>query len=292
MSADGFDFNKPPDEAREQIGIQLWQALFPRIDDLAEKLRGPYMHVEPGSSLRVDDRYLGRWRGGGLHVSAMIASLDALSTVRMVLASGTLPMTGLYPMLRAAIENAALALYLLGPEKRDERLLRAYGIAAEEAKYQCTFLDSLGEDGRPRAARIQAEIRILVRKRGSLGDSADFRPTADSNTNIVTMADTMLRLDPALSPGVRMPLVAIWQLLSGMSHAKQWALITSLHRTEAIVNDEDGTAYVKMTSGTELVAVVLSRAIEVLEGALRLYGRRARSWSALPEDSADARESH
>ncbi|ANF31884.1 hypothetical protein A0130_09545 [Leifsonia xyli] len=287
MSVDAFDFNKPPNEERERLGIALWAQTYPRIDDLETKLNGPYMLVQAGSTLAVDDRFLGRWRAGGLQGGAMAASLDALLTARMVLEAGTLPMTALYPVFRAAIENASLAIYLLSPDARDDRLVRAYGIAADEAQKQFAFQASLGQDGASARDQILSEIRNLVEARGTLGDAKAFRPMNSTHTLIVKSADEVIERDPAIAHHQRMPLVAIWQLLSGMSHAKQWALITALHRTEAIVNEEDQTAHVKLTSGTELVALVMNRAVEALEVALRFHGRRSKTWTALPEDTAD-----
>ncbi|WP_426625347.1 hypothetical protein ACPPVW_04565 [Leifsonia sp. McL0607] len=287
MSVDAFDFNKPPDEERERLGIALWAQMFPTIDELRAKLDGPYMLVQPGSTLDVDDQFLGRWRAGGLQGGAMAASMDALLTARMILEAGTLPITALYPVFRAAIENASLGIYLLSPDARDERLVRAYGIAADEAHKQFEFQKSLGQDWTESRDQLLAEIRDLVRARGTLGDAEAFRPTGSSHTRIVTSADRVISSDPALPHNDRMPLVAVWQLLSGMSHAKQWALVTALHRTEAIVNEADQTAQVRMTSGTELVALVLLRAVEALEVALRLHGKRSKTWTALPEDTAD-----
>lgn len=109
----------------DDMGMQLLRAYLPRIDEATEKLRGPYTAViEPRSCLQLDDRYLGTWRGGAsLAQGAMGAAVDALQTLKFVaIENGVMPMTALYPILRAVVESAALAVYLLSPPSRDERL--------------------------------------------------------------------------------------------------------------------------------------------------------------------------
>jgi len=109
-ASEQFSFNRSLGAESEELGVKLWQQLFPRISEIQAKLDGPYAAVvEERSSLRLDDRYLGAWRGGGLHRGAMATAADALRTVQSILKANEVPMTALYPLLRAAVENASLA---------------------------------------------------------------------------------------------------------------------------------------------------------------------------------------
>lgn len=275
----------------ERFGVQVWLSLFPRIEEAERKLHGEYVQVvEDRSSLALDDRYLGAWRTGNLHTSAMSASLDALLTIKGVLQSNVLPMTALYPMLRAAIENAALAIYLLAPEARDERLRRTYIVAADDAKWRSAFEESLGKEGaRERRQRVGDEIRDLIATRPSFGNGGSTRLEMPTYTELIAHADAVMVADPAVAFDHQMSLVAWWQLLSGLSHGKSWAMIEALERSEAIVDHENESAHLKMTSSTASVALALMRGVETLEAALRLYGIRSKSTWAVPEDAEEPR---
>jgi hypothetical protein len=284
-----FDFNQSVLAEHEELGVRLWQTLFSRITEIQEKLDGPYTSViEERSSLRLDDRYLGAWRGGGLHRGAMATASDALRTVQSILAQDEVPMTALYPLLRAAVENASLAIYLLSPVDRDTRLLRSYQVADDDAKWRAVFATSLGkEHAWVTRMRSKAKILILARSRHSLGSPRAMKLGAPKYGDMVALADAAIALDPAVPTPGGLSLLAWWQLMSGMSHGKQWALIAALERSDAIVDVNDESAQVKLTSSTLVVGIALQRAVETLETALRLYGQRSKAAWAQPEDARE-----
>jgi len=289
-----FEFNRTMNPSTEGMAVAIWRALFPRIKETEAKMTGEYVAVvEDRSTLRYDDRYLGRWRTGALHVTGISAAVDALRMVQTILepvAEGkdALPMSALYPVLRSAIESASLAIYLLAPDDRDERLRRSYLIAADDAKYKSMFASTMGTANAAEVReQIQDEIRDLIGTRPSLGDPAAFRFVGVSYGDMVEKAEQAIAVDPVIEQRQRMPLLGMWQLLSGLSHAKQWSFISSMERSEAIVDADNQTAHVKMTSSAATIAVVLERAVEALEVALRLYGRRSNDHWAQPEDSTE-----
>jgi hypothetical protein len=286
---DGVRFNRSLEVGDPGTGVALWQMMFPRIDEIGKKMQGEYVAVvDPGSSLGLDDRYLGTWRNGGLHVSALNAAYDSLVAIRTLLETGELPMTALYPMLRAAIENASLAIYLLESKDRDERLLRSYRIADDDAKWRCVFATETGtEHAWVTRMLVRVEIEKLIKLRPSLGDPRKAKLGSPKYGDMVELAEAAVIADPAIKTDKRTPLLAWWQLMSGVSHGKAWAMIAVLERSEAIVDEENETAYVKMTSSTVVIGLALMRAVEVLETALRLYGQRSKATWAQPEDATE-----
>ena len=128
QGSDSFPFNRSIAQGCEQMTVTLSQLTFMRTAAPKAKLDGVYLQVaEDRPSLRLDDRYLATWRTGCLHVAAMQVAVDSLLPVQAILETviaGTaiLPMSGLYPVLRAAIESEALPIFLLDPDDRDERL--------------------------------------------------------------------------------------------------------------------------------------------------------------------------
>lgn len=288
-----FEFNRAISPDSEEVGIALLRLLFPRIAEAEAKLKGEFVAVvDDRSSLRLDDRYLGRWRTGSLHGTAMSASVDALMAVQTILepvltGAGDLPMSALYPVLRAALESASLAIYLLEPASRDERLRRSYLVAVEDAKYHDKFQESMGNPNSRQKAVAQEEIRALIATRPSLGAPADFQFTVVSYSDTVIKAEAAITADPAMRPSARMALLAWWKLLSGLSHGKQWAFVEAMERSEAVVDVENQSAHMRMTSSVAVVALVTQRAMETLEIALHLYGRRSRVTWAEVEDAIE-----
>ena len=277
----------------EELAVRLMQLMFPRIEDAWQKLDGVYVQVvEPRSSLRLDDRYLGRWRSGGLHVTAMFAAVDALMAVQTILkpviaGTGSLPMSALFTMIRAEIESASLAIYLLEPLDRDERLRRSYLVAAEDAKYLSTFGEALGRETNTVRADAQAHIRELLATRPSIEAGAPFAFERVQYSDLVENADAVMAADPATPKVERMALIAWWKLLSGLSHGKQWAFVELMERSEAVVDEANESAYVKLTSSAAGVAIPLQLAVEALEAALRLFGHRSKEAWNQREDASE-----
>jgi hypothetical protein len=289
-----FNYNRSLGQDSEALAIAIWQSLFPRIQETASKMQGVYVAVvDDRSSLRLDDRYLGRWRTGSLHVTAMSAAMDALLAVQTILepvisGEGALPMSALYPVMRAAIESASLAIYMLEPRLRDERLRRSFLVAAEDAKYHGSFADAMGKTNNgAMTAEAKAEIRLLIATRPTMGAPEEFQFDAVTYSGLVENAEAVIAADPAVPARDRMSLLAWWKLLSGFSHGKQWAFAEAMERSEAIVDEENQSAHLKMTSSAGAIAVCLERAVETLETALRLYGQRSKADWNQPEDALE-----
>ncbi|HTL41781.1 MAG TPA: hypothetical protein VL294_09930 [Pseudolysinimonas sp.] len=274
----------------DNMGMQLLGTYVPRIEEATEKLRGPYTTViEPRSSLRLDDRFLGTWRGASLAQGAMGAAVDALQTLKFVaIENGVMPMTALYPLLRAVLESAALAIYLLSPPSRDERLRRSYLVAADDARLRSVYETERGStSATEKLEEVRAEIRELIGARGTPGEPPAFRFARVEYSDLVAKASAVLDADTAVRIESEMSLLALWQLLSGLSHAKQWAMIEVLERSEAVVNEADASAHVRLTTSPAVIAVFLERALQAIECALRLWGRRSHAWTAEPEDVSE-----
>lgn len=289
FSADPWVSEESPEQ--EATALALLEVAWRRLDDIDTYLSGPTMKIDPGSSLALDARHLGPYRGGGLYRSALNSSFDALRTVRLILdrEDRTYPMSGLYPLLRAGLENAALAAYLLGPKERDERLLRAWNEIAGEVRLQHKFSSHFDiERADTRRERWRTEINELLRSRPSVERTAT-QLRQEQISAVVDEADAIVRSDPA---SVRlqhaMPLLAIWQLLSGLSHGRHWAAFTALARSSPVPTVDDNIVTVQMTTRAGVVSMALLRAVMTLETAIHLHAQRARVWLRQPEDAEEA----
>lgn len=279
-------YNRQGTPEEEIIGRQLLEAQFPRLDEIHAQIDGPYMEVEPRSSLAIDDGYLGAYRGGMLQRGPINASWDALNTVRLVLKSNELPMTGMYPLLRAAIENAALAVWTLHPIARDERLSRLFKLIAGESHDQSKYTTTTGSNSKDLKKKIDDDLRNLIAARFEVeAEKAIFDPNSRRITDILSYCDSVMpNPDTANKSGSAL---AYWQLFSGLSHGKQWAFIATLDRSGAVVNAENEMAHLKQTSSTRVIAVGFSKGFKALEFALQCFGQGARAWTAQPEDAEE-----
>lgn len=279
---------------QEATALRLLDVAWSRLDDVERYLKSASMRIDPGSSLALDGRHLGPYRGGGLYRSALNSSFDALQTVRLLLDRDdrVFPMSGLYPLLRSGLENAALAAYLLAPDSRDERVLRAWNEISGEVKLQHKFSAHFDQGQADRTRdRWGEEIERMLRSRPQIEQTA-IRLRQASVTDVVAAADLIVRSDPA---SVRlqhaMPLLAIWQLLSGLAHGRHWAAFAALARSNPAPTVDETIVTVQMTTRAGVVSMALLRAVMTLETATHLHARRARYWLRQPED-AEENEAH
>src|SRR5690349_15715455 len=102
-------------------------------------------HVFDGSALCGDDR-----RSAPYHVSheawqRLDSAVDHLFALKVLIAdAGVLPTYAPFTLLRAAIENAASAVWLLDPSSRSERVLRRLRLEAANAKNSDRAVSLLG----------------------------------------------------------------------------------------------------------------------------------------------------
>jgi len=271
----------------------LLAAYWLRVDGAAEKIRGGYLlDVEDKSSLRIDSRFLGAWRNGYLPVGALTAALDALETLRaLIVDAKSIPMLGAYPVIRAVFETSATAIFLLAPNKRNDRLRRAYQVAANDARLRHTF--EVGRAGRDKGGKeradeklegVRGEIRLLVKSRKSMGAADKFLfPTLRYSTQVARV-DGVLASDPAVTITSEVSCLSMWQLLSGLSHGEEWAKLEALERSGAVEDVADESAFLRLTTSPAVIAWFLERALVMLECALRLYGRRTvNAWNQLED---------
>ena len=279
-------------ESTEQTGLAILRAQRPRIELAFTRLNdGGYMYTEPRSTLALDDPYLGQWREGALHRVAISAAVDGLLAVQSIIEGAAdgrndLPMTALYPILRSIIENASLALYLIEAEDRDERLLRSFRSMADDATRARQYRESRGiAEAQAIYERDIEHIDALIAARPMLSALPARRLPLPKYTDSVKDADAFLLADPALDRTSGFKLIAFWQLLSGLSHGRAWAMVEALERSNAVVDPATRTGTVTMTTSVAAVAAIMQGGLELVESVVRLYGRRSTADHALPADA-------
>lgn len=246
--------------------------LAPRTDRLQERLTKPESAaVAPGSPLAGDNTASRPFQLSHAAYFAIVHAADNLHALRLLTVRETGPnhLTvvthpyAAYPLLRAALENASMAVWLLAPSNRDARLTRRFRLLLKDAKNGDEEAALLGHEAATHAKRLDRMEPILT-----------ARPTISLNEcknvpgfrSIVRQAAEGHDSDPVAA-------VAVWKLLSGLTHGDVWASQTATERDEVSVS-EDGVVTMKTTSSIANIANMTAYVFTFVEAAVRLYDLR------------------
>ena len=187
-----------------------------RIEELAGAVSGGLPDIEVGSPLYDDDAATTPLHLSHAAWTAVTIATDHLIAYRalIVKAQQTQPWAH-HTLLRAAIENAATAVWLVAPAQRSDRVERRLRLAttdiAESAAAQ--KLHHLRAPSGRTAVQRQNQVANLARRAG-LGGTMKWRGYAP----VIREA----------AGGAHMPpdtLELAWRLGSGLAHGRSWASI-------------------------------------------------------------------
>jgi len=255
--------------ASDSLSAEDAEAAFRQLQSDMDRLMesGQTTHqwpIEAGSPLAGDDRASRPFQVSHAASASLGAALDHLHALTtLVVGTRTIHARAPYALARAAIENAATALWLVEPQTRSERVLRTLRLHAADAR------DGAKASGDLHTLQIiplqdrLAELRALA---AAVGGSLDDGPRT-TVTDIVKAADSLLDTDFSAGP------LGAWRVFSGFSHGRPWALAAfSDQEREAIGN---GLVQVTSRSSLNRVLYAASIAADVFNLAAETYMRRA-----------------
>lgn len=226
-----------------------------RIREEFEKKAG--QRAEKGGDLAADEeRFPEIW-------ATSLAQRGLAHACECIEAAGALMLNGVwsypqYALLRAAYESAGATVWLLVPEDTDTRLARLIYQHRESWKYSSkaysgTPLDDGGEhEERQRwATDVAARLQINL----SQGNPRGYEKLIESIDDL---------------PGRPESLLTAWQLCSGVSHAKTWALNTVIVQVESTELYEHGRL-VACEPDLDLFLTMLRTARRAVQYAAVLY---------------------
>ncbi|MFB7124287.1 hypothetical protein [Kitasatospora sp. NPDC056273] len=267
-----------PDEIDETAVLHALLRHFERVALLGERTAGPWpgWRVEAGSALAGDDARTNPYQLSHSAHHALVVAVDHLRALA-ALVSGTenaghremlLPTHAPFTLLRAALENAARAVWLLGPASRRERVHRCLRMHLADLKSSTAKIELLGhtlEGGQERQERIKSLLRTVGIPEGELSNGKLKMP---GYGGIVRAAGTHI---PA--GGERAELV--WSACSSLAHGDLHGTLTVLDR-ETMATDGD-VSWIRFTGSTKAALVITKMAIDMTESAFALYTTRARA---------------
>lgn len=211
-------------------------------------------------------------------------SIDALRTTRWILTSESggirTPMTAHYPVLRMGIESASLAVWILMPEERSERVTRSLRARMEEMLQDNRLAQNATEsdlgDSKTDLARKQRmrrqharemapkkrHLRALAAEAGIPQDVVDrglpgYGPMIAETGPAIGISGTHTR--------------SLWNFISGLSHP---SLRRSISASDVEMLDDASSSRALFTANWSMVALALDAAILARITALRLTAER------------------
>lgn len=243
--------------------------IFQVIDEWQNMVDHPAPEVEPGSDLAFDTARSGTYDVGHAAWSGIAVAIDHLHALReLIVKAGSLHTYAPFSLIRSAMDNASLALWLIGPDDSDERVLRCLRVASENVRQSRDARAVLGprapQPPRPDDVRLQ-EITDIANALGINSRGAAGARWAGYE-RIVEEAATLTRI---LDPGAT---AFLWRACSAFGHGRQWAALALLNRE--LQPRSQGVLDVRLTTTVEQVALYAGTAVVINQQAIRTYHAR------------------
>ncbi|MFD5814817.1 hypothetical protein [Streptomyces sp. NPDC127038] len=245
----------PPSAQKALQLINAWQ------EESGERV----LPVEDGSSLSGDDAEVPTLMVSSAAYQCFAQAVDHLHAVQALLFEAKMIHTyAPYSLLRAAVEAAGEAIWLLGPDSRQERIRRCLKRAYENVSkgQQFAVLADVQPSGRSAATRIQ-EIRQLATRHGIDPDGVCGRWSTQQQLKYV---------DELLNKGKDPSAQAVWQICSGFAHGREWATFGLLERT--VQSQVGNVVQVRLSSSGPILLKMLAMTTAVTAEARRLIEER------------------
>ncbi|KLO30567.1 hypothetical protein ABW16_06595 [Mycolicibacter heraklionensis] len=251
--------------AAEQIE-QKWREYAEAVEALAARVGDPDdFPVESSSSLAGDDA-----KSHPFEVSLALrhiinASVDQLHGVKVVVRDANYQHLAVSnTLVRAALENTATGLWILGPKARPERIERALRWHARNYHDFANYVTSSGSSA----------ADMLKRNAGNLDLIGDVAERLGINAK---RAKSGFKVTEPIKGGAQytdLPVYSDWQITSGFAHGRPWAHHGFLHR-EQVDSGADGHPVYRMTARKDITLYFAVQALHLLGELLRLRDRRA-----------------
>jgi hypothetical protein len=217
------------------------------------------------SPLKADNDRTAPYQLGHAAWHAISHAVDHLHCLRALIADAQLlNMYAPYTLVRAALENASAAVWLLAPASRTDRITRRLRLATLDLRSADKVATVMGTRMNPALADRLDELTAIARVAG------------------VAEADALRRLGyeeivrdagPVLDIGTVLPVV-IWRACSGISHGDLWATLTMTTHTPLPRSDPD-TPTMSITVNVEGLQLAAFAAIGMTRRAWGLYDQRS-----------------
>lgn len=224
--------------------------------------------VQAGSRLAEDDRLTHPYDLSHSVAVSIGSSRDHLHALRtLIVDAHALHMAAPFTLARAALENAAQALWLTSPADQETRLLRRFQVQVRDLQERHEAGRLFGEPDRTPAGSKERLQRITDLAQGAGLSAAAVTARSPGWGRMVREAASAAGFEDD-------QLEAIWRLGSGYAHGQSWSLVTAgeLVRTPGQADDASMHHY-RITADVPTVVIVVGAATLVLGKAIRQHDR-------------------
>lgn len=224
----------------------------------------------PGSALRGDNNWTVGYPMSEMVWHIVSAAIDNIHAFTSLTVSGgpdaydiTTRPYGAFPNLRASMENAAAAIWMLSPSARQERVSRYLRWWRQEAHYReraSEVLDGLTQE----TAEMRAWVDRVVAERNIPANLMSGYPKYEAMVveaaSSVGMSGAVCRL--------------VWQTMSGMAHGERWASQVLNQMAHVADLPEPGRMAVNVTAPAGRLILEAMVAARYVRGAVDLMDHR------------------
>jgi hypothetical protein len=259
------------DEEDAQVrGLHDALEVVPDLSRLTGSSAG-YQQPVAGSELDHDDRRSSPYQVSHAAWAGVAAAVDHLACLRDSLFHSAGPAHlearirthGQFSLVRGALENASRVVWMLEPDQADERLLRRLRLEWAESGMQAAVSELTGAPARNRDD-LFSRLTALLQTTGL--DPSKIKSRADYRT-IVRAAGTHLAAGSTRHE-------VIWRACSALAHDDVRGTL-GYPAGDELPGQGPGIARAQVTGSVPLLTTGALVAIQTIQVARRLYGKRA-----------------
>jgi hypothetical protein len=263
----------------------LLEAVFALARKWHARADGPDAGPAPGSSLRADDDAAHPYEISHAAHGALVSAVDNLDALRALVADAhVVHAQAPFTLLRAALENSATAVWLLGPSSREDRLLRRLRLQWADSLDGENIAKRAGQEPSLPRSGWKSKLETVARASGMAGPQvALVTGRAPSYSSIVETAGNEAKSD-SLTGDISL---VCWMMASGIAHAKLWASLSVLDRTALPSASSPTTAAMRLSASDKALAMIATVTASMITAGWRLYdeGSACREFTQAPVSS-------
>lgn len=260
------------DEAKRAL-LQL----FPLIGHWRQRMESAPSPPEAGSSLLTDDRATHPYLVSQAVRAQLVSAADHWDALRALLQDAqVVHARAPFTLLRAAIENSAVAVWLLAPASRDARVLRRLRLEWKNFADQENAEELVAGQPWTSRADTKAELQRIARARGLAKDMV----SQVASTPVAFRTIIQAAANDAPRCGLTdVQALYCWMAASGIAHAQRWAVMYSsaLQRTR-IPGAPDGSTRLALSASEQALIGIACIGSALTGEGWRLFDERRRSY--------------
>lgn len=241
--------------------------------------------AKPGSDLAGDDAVTGPYQGSHHIAHCLMVAADCMTTIELILRDGDslrIPIVGVYPVVRTALEAATSALWVLIADSPVVRRTRTLRIAMQEAREENSLVREFiqprttdpADVKKQKARQLQAHKGKSARMENVLALAAAAGLSEKEVESGVTSIRGLLDDVDAAFPAPLVSWKGLWQYVSGLSHPSALRLF-SASDLKLEDTDDPGIMHATVSAKEDMVLMLLDAVMLLIREMTHRFAERA-----------------